>query len=208
MRKKIFLILKIIIATVLLYLVFEIIRGRIIYENTRLEETNINTEDYEGIIRRFTPDTIKVNYTYLVDESDTIITFDIGNKTGLLWVVSGSKVLNLKSSQVHKRNDILELEDGAYKTFFSGTKPLLSINYKNKKNIREESQCNFSVLPESNVNFNNSFRGIDNVWQFLVDGVFELRDTKDNLIYRIELGRRTELFIFKVNSSVYFLSIQ
>ncbi len=207
MRKKIRLIIGIIILAPIAYLTFLVLKSNAIYKNMEMEEIPVNESKFIEKVKFFNNDSIILNFAYFIDGVDTTVTFDIGqNETGLLWIIPNKGNLNPSNFEFTKNETIVERKDGSYKNYTCKSKPLVNLMYKHGKkaeryeNLKVETLSQYDFVFNSNKKFNYLYSEID--------GVIQLKNESGNLIYRIELGAKTKVYIFKDNNSLNMLFIQ
>ncbi len=208
MKKRISFYIKLLVLFFIGYILFLVIKTNIVYKNTKMEKIPINSKPYIDMISNFNSESVKINNTYLIDDMDTIITFETVDKSGMLWSISELKNIKTKDILVSTDANIVKRKDGTYKNFTSGLNPLINISYKNERALNDDKQFNLSILPNGRSKYIDTLNSLHNVLHLALNGMFEINNSKGKLLYRVELGYETEIFIFNNKRNLYFLFLQ
>ena len=207
MKKIILRIIFILFVIVMGIIVYNFIVLQNIYNNTRMEELHIDNSCQTEIIKKFVNEDISVNYKYLIEEKDTIITFDFGKKSGLLWMLPELSGINTRNIKITKNEKISKLKNGTYRNFISKSNPLVNIRYLRSK-VANIDRLSIEVMPQSEIVDNIIKDDINQILELKNQSILEIEDQSGKLIYRAELGQRLNLFIFDYCNSLCFLFLQ
>ena len=204
MKKYIRIILLLVFLSPLAFFVYEGIRLKIIYEGSEMIPISINSNLHSNLLNDFYPGTVLFNDAYLVEETDTLISFEIGDKAGLLWIISGLDYTTEGVDYV-RQESLTSLEDGTFKNYSISKKPIIRVAY-NKEQDKLKGQCKL-VCSCSSIGELFEFRDIRNVRKVTFNSL-EFRDKNNELFYRVDCGLETELYTFMKEGSMYCVFFQ
>jgi len=205
MKKYLKRTLLLIVLIPFLFLTYEIIRSRIIFESTRMKSISIDTVLYSNILSDFYSGPVIFNDTYLIEKKDTLISFEINEKSGLLWIISDLPHIGDSISFVRKER-MKEREDGSFNNYTISKKPVIMVSYY-KGYADPTGQCNFIYSSRLREQFLFSKDNIM-VKKVVLDSSLELRNRRNILSYRVDCGMDTELYTYYKDGSTYCIFFQ
>ncbi len=204
MKKYIKITLLFIILSPLAFFVYEGIRLKIIYEGSKMIPISINSNSYSNLLNDFYSGMVLFNDAYLVEKTDTLISFEIDDKAGLLWIISGLDYTSEGVDYIRQEN-LTSLEDGTFKNYSISKKPIIRVAY-NKEQDKLKGQCKL-VCSYRSIGELFEVRNTQNVRKIIFDSL-EFRNENNELFYRVDCGLETELYTFMKGGSMYCVFFQ
>lgn len=165
-----------------------------------MEEISINETSTINLLTRFYSAPVKFNDSYLIEKKDTLISFEMADKSGLIWIVTKTHEIDDQDISFVINNNFSKNVDGTYKDYVISLKPTIRVSYS-QKNVRLDDQCKFIYDPGKRNN-STMFDEENRIWGLILHSPLELRNGNDKLVYRVELGEETELFVLNRKQSL------
>ncbi len=128
MKKYIRIILLLIFLSPLAFFIYEGVRLKILYEESKMIPISINYNSYSTLLNNFYSGTVLFNDAYLIEKTDTLISFEVDDKVGLLWIVSGLDH-TFEGVDSVRQEGVKSLEDGTFKNYSISKKPIIRVAY-------------------------------------------------------------------------------
>ncbi|MCT4588752.1 MAG: hypothetical protein N4A71_13060 [Carboxylicivirga sp.] len=205
MNRKVKRILLLLIIIPIVFLASEVIRLRILYEKSKMTPIANDTNSYSNILNEFYVGHVKFNDSYLVEKKDTLISFELNEKTGLIWVIS--KINEIDNQLSFQRKEYLgEIEDGTFSNYTISNKPIIKIAYSyDVEKLEDDIKFIYSSNSEESSLLSNNKNDIKRI---SLDTSLELRNNRNELCYRVDCGFATELYTFLKGDAMFCIFFQ
>lgn len=193
-----------VLVLIISFIAYQVIRTNAIYDNSQVINIEASESIYLRVLNEFGFTNSLLIEMQKLTKYDSIFTFKTREDAGLLWILAEQNEIDIRDISFRSA-DLSEDIDGTYANYVADT-PSLGISYRIKRNI---SLGSHPILYLSNDATPNLKRNqTHEYWEIINQPSVELRNEKEQLVYRSDFTDPTKILLFKRQSSLNILFLQ